>query len=83
MEPLELLWAAVQLCGCFLEMFAASSSAAAGAAAYQANKNRKERKEAQAKGAEPPARTAFWLFVVFLFLAVFSLVLVVWKWSRP
>lgn len=82
MEIFEVLWAIVQGCGCFLELFAASSSAAAGAAAYQANKDRKARKAAQAEGTQPPSRLALWLFLAFLFLAVFSAGLIVWKWVR-
>jgi hypothetical protein len=81
MEIFEVLYALFQLCGCFLELAALGSSAGASVAGYKAKKTSDARKEALANGEEPPARNRYWFwFVILVFVAVFLVGLVFFKW---
>ena len=82
MEILELLVAAPEFCGCFLELFALGTSGGAAATGVKARQRSKVRKEARAHGEEPPKNPYAVWFVVLVFLAVFAVGLVAFKWLR-
>jgi hypothetical protein len=81
MEILELIYALIQACGCFLEVAALGSSAGAGVAGYKAKQSEQARKQAEAKGEEPPPRNPYWIwFVALIFVAVFLVGLLFFKY---
>jgi hypothetical protein len=82
-EILELLFALVQGCGCFLEVMALGSNLGAGVTGVKAHQTRKIRNEARTRGEPtPPHNGWFWAFLA---LAVVGFVLVgltIWKYAR-
>ncbi len=75
MEILELFVLAMQFCGCFLELAAATSSGAAGYTGYQVYKEGKRKKEGIAAdpSAKPPptwARFVAWVVVASILVSV-------------
>jgi hypothetical protein len=77
MEIVELIFAIIQLGGCFLELAAATSG---GAAAYTGNQTYRNRKKSRETGT-PPSSSLLWRFLVFLVIAVGILMLVIAKWA--
>jgi len=82
MDILEIVFALIQGCGCFLDLCAAGSSVGAGVAGVKANQGRQLRKEAMRRGEQPPANKAALWFVLLLIIAASLVVLVLWKYSR-
>lgn len=82
MEILELIWAGIQICGCFLECLAAFSGGGAAYTGAKTLQNRKHRREQIAHGEKPEPKTPIWQFVVLAFAAVFFTGLLVFKYTR-
>jgi hypothetical protein len=82
-EILELLFALVQGCGCFLEVMALGTNVGAGVAGVKARRTRKIRREARERG-EPvaPHNGWFWAFLVLLAGGLVLLALTIWKYTR-
>lgn len=83
MEALELVYAAIQVCGCLAEVMAASSTVGAGVAGVKANQVRKKRKEAEARGEAPPVNNAAIVFCILLFIAIVLVGFVLFKYLGP
>jgi hypothetical protein len=77
-EILELLFALVEGCGCFLELFALGANV--GTAASGTRYVRARRKAKREGKPKPEARVAVWLFWLLLPLALLLTGIVIWKW---
>jgi hypothetical protein len=82
-EILELLYALIQGCGCFLEVMALGTNVGAGAAGVRAYRTGKTRREARERG-EPvaPHNGWLWAFLALLAAGTFLLGLTIWKYTR-
>lgn len=76
MEIFELL-AFLELCGCFLELAAVTSSGTATYTGYQTYRDRKRARQTET----PPSGKLLWRFLIVLIIAVGLLVLVISKWA--
>ena len=83
MEILELLFAAGDACGCFVQILAAIFDVSAGVRGYQVGKQIKKRKQAEAHGDELPKKPAIWPLALLVFAAVFFTGLALLAFFRP
>ena len=75
MEILELIFVGLQLCGCFLDLAAVTSTGAAGYTGYQVYTDRKKRKQG-IPIEHPEKRPTMWRAIIWAIIAVALIVLV-------